>query len=480
MFKALGYHTVAKVFVVLAGYILHFGFGKILTIEEYGIVGTLVTFCNFYYMFLTNGVRQGISKSLAVDRYKSSDVIKKGMTLQTIFSIILAIFNFILAPYFAKAFGNENYSEYIRLISILIPLTAIYFAFVGGLNGSKLFLREAIIISIYPMLRLLAIPIAAVFKGDKPAGVIIGFSLASLMSAIISGIFLLTRKRADREKTENIPMKKMVNVSVEFIIFFAAITIVLNLDTFYLQYVRKDNTLTGLYTGVHTFSLVPYYLISAFYLVILPFIVENYAKGKIEEVKGVISKNFNLIFVFILPITVLISITAPTLLSCFYSPEYYVAGNALRILCFGTFLLSIFAVLNVILNGMNCKKLTRILSCVTVVLDLVLLQVLIPEWGIVGAAVATSVSSVVGCVVSIIYLLHKIGNPFDIKTIIKSICLCTVFGIIAEILFKIINVNNLIVLMLIYIAFAIAYTSCLVIFNLFNIRDILKGKKNEK
>lgn len=479
MFKALGYHTFAKIVVVFAGYILHFCLGKILSVDQYGIIGTIIAFCNFYYMFLTNGVRQGISKSLSVKKYSNKEVVKKGMILQTCFSIILAAINFILAPLFAKAFGDPIFTEYIRLVTVLIPLTAIYFAFTGGLNGSKLFLQEAIVIMLYPMLRLTSIPLALVINTDKPMGIIFGFSLASLLAAVLASAMLLNSKKfkEKRENAEKLTNKMMIKVSFEFIIFFAAITLILNMDTFFLQYTCKNKSLTGYYTGVHTFSLVPYYLISAFYLVILPYVSENYAKGDMKKVKEVISKNFNIITVFILPITALIGITGPQLLSCFYSKEYYQAGNSLTILSAGTFLLSCFAVLNVVLNGMNCKKLSKSLSLITVIIDVVLLYVLIPRWGLEGAATATLVAATVGCVVSVIYLIKKIGNPFDLKTMGKSVLLTAVYVVLCKVLFSFIEVNNLIVLIAIYAAFGITYLGCLFLFKIVDIKKLLSKRK---
>jgi len=479
MFKALGFHTISKVFVVLAGYILHFCLGHILTRQEYGVVGTVIAFCNFYYMFLTNGVRQGISKMLSTELYDSRTVIRKGMTLQCILSFILAGVNFLLAPVFAEAFGDASFEQYIKMISVLIPLTAIYFAFTGGLNGSKLFLAEAVVISVYPLLRLLSVPLSFVYPENKVIMVIVGFSLASLLSAVLAASLLFTSKKirqagAGKEQVTN---KQIIRISADFIIFFAAITLVLNMDTFFLQYVCKDTGKTGFYTGVHTFSLVPYYLISAFYLVILPYVSENYVKGNMEKIKGIVAKNFNIIFTVVLPITALISVTAPDLLANFYNKEYHVAGNALTILSIGTFLLSSFAVFNVVLSGINCKLFSAVISAVMVVMDVVLLMVLIPHGGIVGAATATTISALTGCVVAVIYLIKKIGNPFDLKTMSKSLLLTLVFVVLAKVLFEVIAIDSLVKLIVAYAVLGTAYIACMLIFKVVNIKELIKKEK---
>lgn len=477
MIKALGYHTFAKIIVVLAAYLLHFSLGKILTVEEYGIIGTIITFCNFYYMFLTNGVRQGISKMISSNEYRNHEALHKGMIVQVIFSFALAALNYFLAPFFADAFGDPAFTGYIRGLSILIPLTAIYFAYTGGLNGYKLFLLESIVVMVYPMLRLSSIPIALLMSWDKPHGVIIGFSLASLLSALLASYFLYRSKkyRQDTEETKKtVNYKRIIEISVEFIIFFAAITMVLNMDTFFLQYLCKDTELTGLYTGVHTFSLVPYYLLSAFYLVILPYITENYSKGDMKKIRQIISQNFNIIILFLLPIVLLISLTSSDLLACFYDSQYYIAGPSLSILCFGTFLLSVFAMVNVILNGINSKRISNVLSLIIVVLDIILLFLFIPKFDLVGAALATTISSGIGCILGIYYMIKKIGNPFSIHSLKKGIFLIIIFCILSKLVFVVYTPTNLILLMLVYAALAVLYLLCMIVFKVFNLKSLLK------
>lgn len=458
MIKALGYHTVAKIFVVLAAYMLHYSLGKILTVEEYGIVGTIITFCNFYYMFLTNGVRQGISKMLSAGKYISGEVVRKGILLQVAVSLFLSCVNYLSAPFFSEAFGDPEFAVYIRQISFLIPLTGIYFALTGALNGMKLFLFEALVISFYPLSRLLAVPLAFFAQENRASGVILGFTISSFCSAILAALFLKKKRRTDTdEKRESVSTKAMAKTSVGFILFFAANTLVLNLDTFFLQYIKKDTEQTGYYTGAHTFSLVPYYLISAFYLTILPFVSEKYEKGKKEEIRRLISKNINIIFTFVLPIALLISCTSKELLSCFYDSRYRCAGAALSLLCIGTFLLSFFAFLNVILNAVNGEKISRLISGVIIVLDVLLLYGVTPKWGITGAAAATLISAGVGCVGALYCLFRKLGCFWDKKLLARALFVNGIFALACRMVFMLFDVDHIIVLAGIYTFFGIAY-----------------------
>ncbi len=479
MFKGVGYHTIAKIGVVLAAYVLHFLLGNMLSLAEYGVVGTIISFCNFYYMFLTNGARQAISKSIASDRYNASDVLKKGFIFQIAFGIILSAVNFALAPFFAEQFGDPSLTSYFRQMSILILATGIYFALTGGLNGAKLFLGEAIVTIVYPLLRLTSVPFASLFKTNKPSGVLWGFTLASVLSAVLTFVFLMRsdklRRRSDSAQV--LTYKKIAKSSVEFISFFAAITLVLNLDTFFLQYVHKDMELTGIYTGVHTFSLVPYYLVSAFYLVILPYVAEKWSKNDIAGVAELVKKNCNILYMFVLPIVVLISLTAQPLLVSFYDKDYAQGGAALSLLCFGTFLLSFYAMLSVVLNGISKKRFSIILSAVVLVLDIILLYVLIPELHLLGAALATTISAFIGCTFSYAVLRKSLGSLESPKLLLKMAAVIAICSVACIVGMKLFTFSNLIQIMLFYIVLGIIFLACFAAFKVVDIKSLISKKK---
>ncbi len=475
MLKAISYHFFAKVITVFSAYLLHFCLGKMLTVEEYGIVGTIINLCNFYYLFLTNGVRQSISKNISVGCYLKREVIKNGVLMQIIFSIALSIMNFLIAPVLAKQFGNNGFTLYFRYVSILIPFTAIYFALTGGLNGIKLFKAEAIVTSLYPLLRLTAVPFSMLMDKNKPFGVVSGFILSSFVSMFVTGIllFISFSKEKAIETKEKPSYMRTIKTSLQFITMFAAITIVLNLDTLLLQFIKKDSVLVGYYTGVHTFSLVPYYLVSALYLVILPYIAENYQKGKIDEVKEIVIKNLRVLTTFVFPIVLLISISSESLMVSFYGPEYSIAGKSLSILVLGLFMLSIFALVCVVLNGMNKKKITLISSIVIVILDIALQFLLIPKYGILGASLATTMTSASGCVFITICLFSylNIWKAFY-NAIYKAMLMIIVFSIITFILYKSLLIDNLIVLVLTYLFLVAPYMYSIIKFKIINLGEL--------
>ena len=80
----------------------------------------------------------------------------------------------------------------------------------------------------------------------------------------------------------------------------------------------------------------------------------------------------------------------------------------------------------VLLNMTGRQKVTMYYALATVVIDITLNLILIPKYGIIGAAIATSISRTVlnlGCAMQIYFMMgiSTIYNPFtDIKTMLTK------------------------------------------------------------
>lgn len=475
MQKGIMLHTVSKAAVILSAYILHFCLGKILSVAEYGVMGTIITLTNFYYLFLTNGVRQSISKSISLQIYRPQMILTKNLTIQMALGILLGIANYFIAPVIANVFGNPDLKIYFEVVSVLIPLTALYFALTGALNGMKLFWAEAIVMIIYPILRLSSIPLTYVFEGTKPLGIVWGFVTGSLVAAIFAIIFVASniKKMKMPEQPKGLTLKHALSTSWHFITLFAGITVILNLDTFMLILLKGNEELTGYYTAVCNFSLVPYYLVSAVYLVILPYVTESFKKGDYKEIAQVLSKNLFYIIIGSLPIVLLIATSSRALLANFYNARYMVAAPALSILVFGIFMLSVFVVFTVSLNGMNQQKKSTLMTMILLGVDVVLLFLLIPRYEILGAAISTTTVSVSGVIWAFFVMKEQISDYkiFDDK-MVKAIIIILVFGIVCLLIYSLIPFNNFFILFGSYIFVWGLLIFCLIKQKIIQLKDL--------
>lgn len=188
MIKGTMLHMAAKVIFVFSSYLIHFFLGKYLTPVNYGIVGTILTIINLDYLFVNNGVRQAVSKTLAEGKYSTYDVIKKGFIAQGIVVLVIFFSNFSGAGIICHFLNDNSLVEYIKFAAFIIPFTGTYFLIMGILNGSKNIIPEAIIVCVYPILKLSVIPFTLFLFSNPINGVIMGYLFAGFIICIFSVI----------------------------------------------------------------------------------------------------------------------------------------------------------------------------------------------------------------------------------------------------------------------------------------------------
>jgi len=106
---------------------------------------------------------------------------------------------------------------------------------------------------------------------------------------------------------------------------------------------------------------------------------------------------------FILPLVLL----GPTVIVLWYGEAYAPAGQPLLWAGVGALALSIFVILTRDFTSQNRQRVNIAAGVPALVLNIVLNLVLIPKFGIVGAAMATAISYSVACVVLLAFLLPR-------------------------------------------------------------------------
>lgn len=472
---------IAKVLFVLCSYALHFYLGRFLGPKQYGIVGIIITIININYILLNNGIRQAISKLIAQKVFLLKGVIKKGMIAQVALGLIIGILNYSFAPLIGNLLKDPSLTKYIEMASFIVPFTAIYFGLVGVLNGLKLFKLEAIILSIYPILRLSVIPLSTVMKEDMIIGVIIGFFFASFLISLIAGVLTMNSVKKQTTKGQRaMSMPVLVRNSIPLIVFFSGITLLMNIDIIFLKRITMSNYSTGIYTAIVTLRQTPYFLASSFYLVMLPLVSDFYQNNRMEEAKRTVSVTIDIVTASILPLVIMLSSSSELVLRFFYSSEYVEGKTALAILMFGIYFLVMAIIFNIVLNSVNKQKYSTIIVLALLVIDVLACIFLIGPLGMNGAALATTSTAFIGMIVSYVFVLKYLGSTINKKITFKLMMVLAVLSIICIVTYKYIIITSLLQLAVSYLVIGFMYLIIIHKIGILKIEDILKLLKLKK
>ena len=170
----------------------------------------------------------------------------------------------------------------------------------------------------------------------------------------------------------------------------------------------KGAEAVGIYFAVSRGAQLINFIPNAANTVLEPNIASLYAEGKIEQIQRIMIKSSRTVFFTSLPIISSLVIFGYWYLSLFGS-EFTQGNYALIILCVGQIVNLSTGSVGLLLNMTGNERYTSISRVSSTVLNVVLNALLIPRWGLEGAAIATAGSSILLNLENTIWVRKKLG-----------------------------------------------------------------------
>jgi O-antigen/teichoic acid export membrane protein len=108
-----------------------------------------------------------------------------------------------------------------------------------------------------------------------------------------------------------------------------------------------------------------------------------------KKLKELIGKSI----LFLLPLFLIFILFPKQIISFFYTEKYLVALDPFIVLSLGMFALGISHIFFNLFWSQRMEKIPLLLSFIVVLVDFILLNYLVPKYGLLGASIATSLSS---------------------------------------------------------------------------------------
>tara|TARA_B100001741_G_C16193493_1_gene432539 strand:- start:27 stop:578 length:552 start_codon:yes stop_codon:yes gene_type:complete len=164
----------------------------------------------------------------------------------------------------------------------------------------------------------------------------------------------------------------------------------------------------GLYNVAVRVSLITSITLTAINSITAPKISETFNSGRIEAFKSVVKESTKTIFLSTLPIIGVIFLFPDLILSLF-GKDFLLAKTSLFILAFSQIINSMSGSVAIILNMTGKEKVFRNIIFVALVINILLNLLLIPKFGIEGAAIASASSLIFWNLYSVYYVYKEFG-----------------------------------------------------------------------
>ena len=450
MSRGLIYSIFAKFSFIFGGYVIHIYLARKFGTDLYGTYGVLLSILTISYIFLDNSIRPTVSKLIALHPGSAKKVFTKGLFLQFILALTISLIIFSFASTLSKLFKDTNLLKLLRICGVVILVQSLFFIYCGALSGLKRFFAENCLVSIYSIVR----PVAVIFLislGFGVSGAMYGFLLASTLATIV-GIRMMA---GVANEPRNLKAKDIWSPSISNIVIFGSVTVLLNIDLLFVKHFMAGMDSAGLYTAAAAFSKTPYWFLLSFGTIALPLVASSFGKGDLPQCRIYLSQVLRYSTLIFLPLIVIMAATSTDLIVFFYKSEYEFAGFPLRILIFGIWFVGLISIIAYIMIAIGRERLMAFMSLCTIVLDVILNIFLVPRFGLIGAAVATSLSALILLLVSGWYVINRIGIDITPMTFCRIVILSFILYYITKIsIFD--NMPLFIEYAILYVGFALA------------------------
>ena len=396
--KGGGIAFVGNLFV----YVIRFAFGivmaRLLGAELLGLYSLSLTIVSVVGILSSLGLSAGMSRYIPIAISKKDEArlwgtIQVGVALPFITSLALAIGMFALArPLCYQVFERPDMVPVLRLACLVIPLLSLMSVLEGIVQGFK---RMEYIVYETVSLNLSKLVLSAllIWVGLSVMGAMIGHIVTYAMALtmlfyFVHRLFPLTRPlhTAKRNIGEILRFTLPLYLSRVLRRFSGSI------ETLVLGFIGVMSGV-GIYTTVMSLSSIGKMFHTALQKITVPMISDLHSRGKLDQLARVYQTTTKWGMMFNLPIFLVIAIFAGPLLTIFGS-DFVTGATSLIILAFATLFNASTGVCGSVITMTGHSKLTFVNSIVYLIINIALDLFFIPRWGIVGAAMAVTLSSV--------------------------------------------------------------------------------------
>ena len=391
--------------------------------SKYGLFSLGLTVVEILAIIGVFGLTSGVVRFIPYYHAKNRDdkvkcTIRFSLKFSLILSVILAIVLFLLSDQIACLVFKDNRLKFVlQIFSITLPfytinqITPIIFRGFG--NAKYRVLTQDI------MLRIIKISafILFVYFGYLLYGALAAFTVGAIVTLGIS--LYVVQKKLFPIFGSNIKTKD-VSVGKELLSFSWPLVIGSFLYIFYAQMDRlllgffKTSEDIGIYAVAFQISYLVTFVIFSFAFLFLPIMSALYSKKKIQDFSSLYKSTTRWIFLITLPLFLFLVFFPEEIILLLFGSLYISGTIVLRILSLAFFISTLGGLAFDVLIAMGKTKFIMITQGTGAVTNIALNVLLIPPFGIKGAAIGTACSLIIMIIMELIIIYHLIRfHPYD-------------------------------------------------------------------
>lgn len=360
---------------------------------NYGILNYSLSFINFFMGICTLGLNSITIKYLVNEKDNQGEIMGTCLGMRIISSII-SIIMIIIFVILLK--GNE---KVIIITTLLQSLSLIFesFTVINLWYQYKLQSKYTAIITFIAYIAMVSYKVILVVLKKN----VIWFAFSHCVSSIVIAILLYIiykKQKGPKFSFSKLKGKELLGQSYHFILSSLMVAIYAQTDKIMIGSMIDDISAVGLYavstTIISLWSFLPSTIINSFQPVIL-----EYKKTAVNKYKMKLKQLYSIIIWLSILYTLFVFIFGKYLVLLLYGNDFLDGVSSLKIAIFGVTFSYIGCVREMWLVCEGKQKYAKWFSFIGAILNVILNFILIPKYGIVGAAIATMLTQIVTAVI---------------------------------------------------------------------------------
>lgn len=271
-------------------YIFQIILGKLLTVEDYGILNTLMSMVTILsipnLLFVMVTARYTATYSIHKENRKIKALLQFGFKAALIVSGVLLVVGIIGADFLSDIFGIKE-SSYFIMITFVVGITLIASIAIGVLQGGKKFFNYGVQNLINVGCKLV-FSVILVYLGLGLHGVLIALVIGIIIACIYSYRHAMSFiGKIDKKVKITLPYKEIMGYSLGTFVAQICITILTNGDILLVKMFFSERE-AGIYSSAMVLGKIAMYIAGAVVAALFPMVAEVYVKGK--NTKGLFIK----------------------------------------------------------------------------------------------------------------------------------------------------------------------------------------------
>lgn len=341
-----------------------------------------------------------------IDDHFAQFLLKKGLKIVLVIAIIPSCIYFIFKNQIATAvFHNQNLVSFLTIIAFVLPVSIVHELFLNFFVATKNFIKFNVFMFVLPNVFFLLFLLFTTISIENQQFTFLFYALSIFITVGIELFFVF--KKHEKSPIEKLASFQIIQFSSPMMLSSLMLFLLNWTDVFMLGAAVSEQEL-GVYNLAYKLASLAMLVIISMNVVLAPKIAELHKTNNLVELHTVIKNATRLVILLTTPIVLVLLFFSGPILG-YFGTGFIHGKTALIIISIGVLLNVITGNVDQILNMTNHQKILKNTTIFGFLLNVVLNLILIPKFGINGAATASLITNVAFNLICLFYIKKKLG-----------------------------------------------------------------------